>query len=125
MSFIVDKIRKYENLHIFFWLIKDICWCTEFKLLGIIMIIPTLSMAIYIAYASRKIISELSHNIAVIFWITANSYWMISEFFSFDEQIVFRTITGKDLAIFPFILGIIIIASYYSFVLFKHLTRQQ
>jgi hypothetical protein len=38
---------------------------------------------------------------------------MVSEFFGFDEVIVWQGITGKHLAIFPFAVGIVILAYYY------------
>ena len=107
------RYRKLENLHIIFWLFKDISWCMIWRELGIIMIIPTLSIAIYIAYRTRNIKSELAHNLAVAFWISANSYWMISEFFGFDEAKVFGGYEGKHLAMIPFIIGVIILAWYY------------
>ena len=52
------RYRKMENLHIVFWLFKDISWCMIWQTLGIIMVIPTLSVAIYIAYRTREIKSE-------------------------------------------------------------------
>ena len=107
------RYRKLENLHIVFWLFKDISWCMIWRELGIIMIIPTLSVAIYIAYRTRNIKAELAHNLAVAFWISANSYWMISEFFGFDEAKVFGGYEGKHLAMIPFIIGVIILAWYY------------
>jgi len=105
--------RKLENLHIVFWLFKDISWCMIWQTLGIIMVIPTLSVAIYIAYRTRNIKAELAHNLAVAFWISANSYWMISEFFGFDDVKVFGQYEGKHLAMIPFIIGVIILAWYY------------
>ncbi|HET9744093.1 MAG TPA: hypothetical protein VFP97_00185 [Chitinophagaceae bacterium] len=107
------RYRRLENLHIVFWLFKDISWCMLWKLLGIIMIVPTLSVAIYISYRTRRIKSELAHNLAVAFWISANSYWMISEFFGFDEVQIFNDYEGKHLAMIPFLIGIIILAWYY------------
>ena len=107
------RYRKLENLHIVFWLFKDISWCMIWQTLGIIMVIPTLSVAIYIAYRTRNIKAELAHNLAVAFWISANSYWMISEFFRFDEVKVFGGYEGKHLAMIPFIIGVIILAWYY------------
>lgn len=77
------------------------------------MIVPTLSVAIYISYRTRRIKSELAHNLAVAFWISANSYWMISEFFGFDEVQVFSSYEGKHFAMIPFLIGIIILAWYY------------
>lgn len=107
------RYRKMENLHIVFWLFKDISWCMVWRELGIVMIIPTLSVAIYIAYRTRSIKSELAHNLAVTFWISANSYWMISEFFGFDEIPVWGGYVGKHLAMIPFLIGVVILARYY------------
>ena len=89
------RFRRMENMHIAFWLLKDISWCMLWKVLGIAMVIPTLSIAIIIAYRTRNLTSELAHNLAVAFWISANSYWMISEFFGFDETIIWGAFTGK------------------------------
>jgi hypothetical protein len=110
------KYRRMENMHIVFWLLKDISWCLIWKVLGLIMIVPTLSIAILISYRTRKIKSELAHNLAVTFWITANAYWMISEFFEFDTIIVWNQLTGKHMAIIPFFIGIAILAWYYIII---------
>lgn len=91
------RYRKMENMHIAFWLMKDISWCMIWKELGIAMIIPTLSVAIRIAWRTRHLASELAHNLAIVFWISANAYWMISEFFHFDVMPVWRDFTGKHL----------------------------
>ena len=108
------RFRRMENLHIAFWLMKDISWCMIWKELGITMIVPTLSVAIWIAWKNRSIKSELAHNLAIVFWITANAYWMISEFFSFDEAIVWRDFTGKHMALIPFISGAMVLLYYYT-----------
>jgi len=47
--------RKMENLHIVFWLFKDIAWCMFWKPLGVVMIIPTLAISIIIAWRTRQI----------------------------------------------------------------------
>ena len=44
------RYRRMENMHIVFWLVKDISWCMIWKELGIAMFIPTLSIAIIIAW---------------------------------------------------------------------------
>lgn len=111
---IPGKIRRMENMHIAFWLFKDISWCMIWKELAIAMIVPTLSVAIWIAWKNRQIKSELAHNLAVVFWITANAYWMISEFLAFDEMIVWREFTGKHLSLIPFSIGVLILAYYYA-----------
>ena len=83
------------------------------RVLGIAMVVPTLAVAIFIAYRTRQIKSELAHNLAVAFWISANSYWMVSEFFGFDETKVLGIYEGKYLAMIPFIIGVVILGWYY------------
>ena len=109
------KNRKIENLHIVFWLLKDLSWCMVWKPLGIMMIIPTLIISVVIAYRSRLYLSELCHNIAVTLWISANSYWMISEFAAIDTIKIYGDYTYKHLALIPFILGAIPLIYYYGF----------
>ncbi|MEI6948469.1 hypothetical protein V9K67_14845 [Paraflavisolibacter sp. H34] len=105
--------RRMENLHILFWLLKDVAWCMIWKPLGIVMIFPTLIIAILIAWRTRDIKSELAHNLAITLWISANSYWMLSEFFHFDEVPVWHGLEGKHMALVPFVAGLLILAWYY------------
>jgi hypothetical protein len=98
------RIRKYENLHIVFWLVKDSCWMMEFRTLGAIMIIPTFLLAVYL------VVKTIGHrevyiNSAILCWITANSYWMIVEFFNDDQY--------KELSAIPFLIGFVFVALYY------------
>jgi hypothetical protein len=107
------RFRKMENLHIVFWLFKDISWCMLWKPLGIAMIFPTLIIAIVITFRTRQYMSEVCHNLAMVVWITANSYWMVSEFLHFDTYPLMGEYTFKHLAIVPFIIGILVLAYYY------------
>ena len=107
------RFRKMENLHIVFWLLKDISWCMFWRPLGLAMIVPTMLIAIVISWRTRHIVSELAHNLAIVVWISANSYWMISEFFHFDTLIVYGNITFKHLSVIPFVTGILILSWYY------------
>ena len=107
------KYRQMENMHILFWLIKDISWCMVWKPLGILMIVPTLGIALVITWRTRGLKSELAHNLAIVFWISANSYWMLSEFFGFDTVRIGTITDGKHLAIIPFSIGLAILAYYY------------
>ena len=112
--------RKMENLHIIFWLFKDIAWCMFWKPLGIIMIIPTLTISIVIAWRTRQIFSELCHNLAISVWIMANSFWMCSELFGVDNKLILGTMTVKQLAMVPFITGVLILGYYYLIYKPKH-----
>lgn len=107
------KYRRMENMHILFWLVKDISWLLIWKVLGLAMIFPTLIISIIIAWRTRDIKSELAHNLAITFWITANSLWMITEFFHFDTKLFFGIFTGKHLSIIPFVIGLVILLYYY------------
>jgi hypothetical protein len=105
--------RQMENSHILFWLVKDISWCMGWKTLGILMILPTLGIALVIAWRTRQLKAELAHNLAIISWITANSYWMLSEFFGFENAPIGHITDGKHLAVIPFGIGLGILAWYY------------
>jgi hypothetical protein len=81
------QLRLMENYHILLWLFKDISWMMEFRVFGTIMIIPTLLIALYILYKSKEHI-EFWVNLAVLFWIAANSTWMLIEFFKWGDKLV-------------------------------------
>ncbi len=109
-----------ENLHIVFWIFKDIGWCLIWKPLGIVMIFPTLIISIIIAYRTRHMIAELCHNLAITLWILANSYWMSVEFLGMDATTVYHDITFKHLALIPFLSGVTCLAYYYLYWSRRH-----
>ena len=63
------RFRHFENFHIVLWLIKDLCWCTLSKTAGVIMIFPTVALAIFITWLHRHSKVELLHNLAVVLWL--------------------------------------------------------
>ena len=93
-------------MHILLWLLKDLCWVMDWKVMGLIMIVPTVAVAVYITVLTRRVFSELLHNLAVVCWICANSVWMIGEFFYED--------TTRPIAAAFFITGLLLIAYYYG-----------
>ena len=101
----LTKIRKFENMHIALWLLKDTCWVLTWRMAGMFMIVPTLCVAVYITWKMKEHRAELFHNLAVCLWITANSVWMFGEFFYDDGT--------RPYAIVFFIAGILCIAYYY------------
>jgi hypothetical protein len=118
MYCIPARFRKTENLHILFWLVKDLSWAMLWRPLGIFMIIPTLSVAILITWQTRKIKAELFHNLAVDFWICANALWMLLEFTGKDDR--YRVYTS-----IPFGIGLFFILSYYLVVLPKEKRKEK
>nr|WP_242696486.1 hypothetical protein [Longitalea luteola] len=97
-------------------MVKDICWCVILKPLGIAMIFPTLLIAIYIAWRTRHIMAELTHNIAITLWISANSLWMVAEFLEVDEQV-------KPYCLIPFCLGLVVL--FYYYLIYSPLKRKK
>jgi hypothetical protein len=116
--YIPARFRKIENLHILFWLMKDVCWAMNFKELGMLMIVQTMTVAIIILFQTRHILSEFIHNLAVVFWIVANCTWMIGEFWGIDENLI-GNIGLRQLAIVPFGLGLVVLLYYYIFLAHK------
>lgn len=88
-----------------FWLIKDFAWLADLKLLGMGMAVPTVLLSYWLTYKSRKNRTDYFHNLAVSFWITGNSMWMVGEFY-FDDKI-------RHLVIPVFIFGLAVIGYFY------------
>jgi archaellum biogenesis protein FlaJ (TadC family) len=79
-----ERLSRFDNMHILFWLIKDMSWCLMSKTIGTIMIVPTVVVALVILVRSREHMTSFVHNLAVLFWISANSMWMVGEMFCQD-----------------------------------------
>ena len=108
---LLRSVRKFENLHVVCWLLKDTCWLLDMKTIGIIMVVPTVFLAFYITYRFRSNPTEFYHNLAVCSWIMANSVWMTGEFF-FDD-------TLRPYAVVFFSIGLFILLIYYVFIRHK------
>ncbi len=80
----MNDTRKIENVHVALWLMKDMSWVSDWKLLGLIMVVPTLAVSVKICWDTRHRMADMVHNIAVSLWICANTVWMIGEFYYQD-----------------------------------------
>lgn len=109
---IFKNFRAYENMHIALWLLKDCFWVMTWRVPGMLMIIPTIAVALDITWQNRKDVHELFHNIAICLWICANATWMTGEFFFHDGL--------RDYAKVFFGLGMATVAFYYIFMFNKH-----
>ncbi len=98
-------VRTGENLHIVLWLVKDMCWAVDWGLLGATMVLPTVAVAVLIAWKHRHEAYEFMHALATVFWIGANSTWMVGEFF-FDD-------TLRAPAVVLFLAGMVCVLWYY------------
>jgi hypothetical protein len=100
----LTQSSRFDNVHVLLWLIKDTCWMLEWKVLGCLMIAPTIAVAIYLAVRSAGE-QVFWINLAICFWISANAYWMVCEFVDRVEI--------KNYAGFPFAIGFICVAIFY------------
>ncbi len=100
------SIRRIENVHIAFWLLKDIGWIHDLYLLGVAMVIPTLAIALWLTWHTRHDRAERCHSTAVVCWIVANAIWMVGEFFFNDST--------RHYASAFFALGIAVLAWHYT-----------
>lgn len=100
------SLRRIENLHIFCWLVKDICWVSDFKSMGMVMILPTIGVAIWMTFRFRKEPADLVYNLAVTLWIMANSTWMIGEFYFNDGT--------RPIARIFFASGLLVLGLFYG-----------
>ena len=119
------SIKKIENVHILFWLLKDIAWCLVWKPLGILMIAPTLFIAVFITYVHRNNTSDLVHNSSVVLWILANSSWMLCEFTGMEHSLFGTGIPGKAPAVMFFVLGILLLLTHYTSKFYKLCIKKQ
>lgn len=102
----MKSIRQIENLHVVVWLLKDVCWLLEWRLVGVLAIVPAMVIAILIAANTRHNRDQFVHNLAICCWIAANSTWMLGEFF-FDDGI-------RPLALVFFVAGFSFIIPHYT-----------
>lgn len=114
MSFlrVPEKDAKWiENAHVALWLLKDMSWCSHWHWIGMFVVLPTLLLAVKIAWDSRTVIADLVHNVAVCFWICANITWMGGEFFMNDGT--------RPHAKFFFYVGLALLVGYYLYSIGK------
>ena len=101
----IASLRANENMHVVLWLLKDLCWLMEYRVAGLVMVAPTVAMAVHIAWRSRKDQQDFFQALAVILWILANSTWMLGDFF-FGGR-------GHGVAQALFLTGLGILGFYY------------
>lgn len=111
----IGAVRKKENLHIVLWLLKDFGWIMDFKILALLMAIPTLFLAVQLCWITRSDDSELHHNGAVLCWIMANVVWMCGEFF-FNDGI-------RHLAAPFFVVGLLLLGKFYLSIFLSKRTQ--
>lgn len=100
----MPSLRGKENTHIFLWLLKDLSWIMGLKWLGCLMIVPTVLLAVRIAWITRHRPFLFVPNLAVCNWIIANVFWMLGEFFEIDTHVY---------SVVFFVSGLLLMGFYY------------
>ncbi len=80
------------------------------------MVLPTILVALHLAWKTRKNKRLFLPNIAVCLWICANATWMLGEFF------LFRFETP---ALLFFSAGVLAIASFFFYRLYRKAKHQR
>jgi hypothetical protein len=107
-----ELLKRLDNTHILLWLLKDLCWVSNWNTAGAIMVIPTIGMALFILFKSPKFHSSFFYNMAVTCWILANSAWMLGEMYFMDTASHHIYLLSKKFAYIAFFLGIGCIAYF-------------
>jgi hypothetical protein len=104
-----SEVKHIENFHILLWLLKDLCWMQEWKILASIVFVPTLFFAIYICIKTYNNHLAFIVNLAVLCWISANSCWMFQEFFQIPLKIPATLFFGSGIIMMIYYLYQIIV----------------
>ncbi len=102
--------KQLDNFHIVLWLIKDVFWVKELQLWGVLMIIPTVGVAVVLTIQSIVQKQGFYPNFAILCWMIADSTWMADEFFILDIEWI-------TLGLF----GLGIISMIYSYVFLSNI----
>lgn len=76
--------RQYELFHIFCWLLKDLCWNANIKVLWSIFVLPTFFISfdfIWLCSHNKKMTIDMCHYISQFIWVSANIIWAYGELF--------------------------------------------
>ena len=102
------NLLESPTLPVALWLLKDACWVMGFHFAAMLMIVPTLAVAIFMAWNSKKSSTQLFHNVALCYWIAANAMWMTGAFFQNDALLPYAMVL--------FVAGMIVVAAYYALI---------
>ena len=81
--------RRYEFAHMFFWLLKDYCWCSQDKIMWLAGAIPTIYISIdliRVTWKNKGLFVDLVHYSSQLIWVSSNITWAFSELFYLDSD---------------------------------------
>jgi lysylphosphatidylglycerol synthetase-like protein (DUF2156 family) len=81
------NFRQYENIHMMFWLAKDLAWNETKIILWFLFLVPTIAAStdfFIIASKEKNTVIEMAHYASTITWVLGNVVWALGEFFYDD-----------------------------------------
>jgi len=70
------KILGIHESHVISWLLKDIFWTMKWSFMATAMVLPTISLAIYIFMKEKE---SKDSNLVLLSWLLMNIFWMLHE----------------------------------------------
>jgi len=80
--FLFPSWRDYENIHIFFWLGKDVAWNGLIQPMWVIFVIPTFLVSLDFVVTSlfnKYAVIDHAHYVSVMLWVLGNAVWACGE----------------------------------------------
>lgn len=76
------KQQLISDLHFPLWLLKDFLWMADLPILSLLLAIPAILVSLWLCMMTAG--KSLSENKMVLFWLMANTSWMVSEKFDIN-----------------------------------------
>ncbi len=76
------KQQFISDLHFPLWLLKDFLWMADLPIFSLILAIPAILVSFWLCMMTAG--KSLSENKMILFWLLANTSWMISEKFDLN-----------------------------------------
>lgn len=89
----------YENVHVLFWLGKDVAWNREIPAMWVVFMIPTLLVGSDFAWKTlvkKRLVIDHAHYAAQLFWVLSNAIWAAVELFFPNSSTLDKTVGLLD-----------------------------
>ena len=74
-----NRQKTISDLHYPLWLLKDFFWMASMPILSLILAIPAILISLWMCMMTAD--KALSENKMILWWLIANTNWMIAEKF--------------------------------------------
>lgn len=78
------KQQFISDLHFPLWLLKDFMWMADLPIISLILAIPAIFVSLWLCMMTAG--KSQSENKMILFWLLANTNWMVSEKFDLNTM---------------------------------------